>query len=1427
MSSNKPKKETEKKPDDIGQLYQMLASAIAKSAQEQTVKLTDAIAESAAELKMDIKEKEKAQKISAAKLEEKLANLVRSNETRMKKDIDEKLQQQTRAIDELKNMIAIQAIPQVIRSGDKKAIEAKFRTDKSIPYPIPYKGKLSSKVASIGVPVVRRSDTQLIVVPERKHITPGRLIRLQETKRLEVGPGSEAAKDAYRQLLHASPSGIVALGYDGKRASFDSLPTGLFTQSPEGPVYVENWTRSNFKKSGALMTFYIWKQMNMKDIRLLLKKQPTRFYWLLGYEKAIPPGYKPQIEKIRTIYRAAEGLKRGTPEEKVMTAFQISQAVQILGEEEVRAISGIRLSADATRLITSMVDIGHGRRVAITKMFDGTMYSIPFTVEWANSDELFFDMLKFGLQDAAVFGKASYAHSHIIMQLTIFFKTIEIPQETIKDVIFTGKTPAQFDDEKYRHDFYTTLRLARERKDSNPIGYHYQQYVRDADATYLDRSTFLIEIFDVSQSAGAPRDDNHNKTFTRTLSWCKYKNYVSKNHGCFFAILRKFLKDHSRTKARNYIALWELLDIKLAGAPYNQPKTRERALKAKKAPPQPYIIAAAKYFKIDLTIYAMNKKILYESKDCRDLRLKIINYDSHYYHVIKMGTFESDAERKERAVSLPLDSIKVYYDYETVAIAGCNNIRPYSLSFAIEDGEIETSMNAALSIHYDALTATMLQRLKYWAFKQPGNKRYNFKMIAYNGSGFDHHILFKHCSGAGMKILAAPGKSKITTMTVSIGEGHVITVWDPYLFLKTSLSNAAKSFNLPYQKGHFDHREMQSKYNEIFGPKIEEEKKSNPRSRKEAAKEILKPYLDAQEKEKATRKEIKESTATFRTYLETKHIEIKKYNEQDIEVLRFLTKELDKLNLDILRKPTIGRLAWDKFREITARTLRGKAPLVFKAQDLQEHQEEIRGSIIGGRTQPNIDAKTGKTIPHHIFSTPGVLLDVVSLYPHVMENNNFPYGSSERFETYGEAIAHWESGKLCLWECEVDSSSLKTHSILPKYDPPKCKGDKWTKSSPLKWDTFGVAVTLLPRVTIEDFLDAGIEVNFTGVGYVWSEQGPVFKAYVAKYEKLKEEQDEYKENEDKRYNPVLREMYKLILNSLSGKVGQKEYYSKLVYYDMRDSKDRQDFITAVASGSETDTVSHNGSYARIPKVYTSSRAYPVQLAVYIYAYARSYMWRNIFSKMKVYYSDTDSALVDWTDFSGINNVYRPKRFHGVIDGEFKKKKEFGDFEIEELADEVYAPAPKAYALVYNGKDVRSRLRGIRAQDTLTIDGVAIGSITQKIWYIGDQKGIIDYGEIYDADKNKIGVVDNDTITYNDGTIATIQEPKTYGERFKIIREGKEIGNISIGNNAIEMFRAWNENREIKALTYHILKNVTRGELLSIVREKIIHKPKIR
>jgi hypothetical protein len=133
------------------------------------------------------------------------------------------------------------------------------------------------------------------------------------------------------------------------------------------------------------------------------------------------------------------------------------------------------------------------------------------------------------------------------------------------------------------------------------------------------------------------------------------------------------------------------------------------------------------------------------------------------------------------------------------------------------------------------------------------------------------------------------------------------------------------------------------------------------------------------------------------------------------------------------------------------------------------------------------------------------------------------------------------------------------------------------------------------------------------------------------FKQIKEEQDKYKNNKDSRYNPVLRQMAKLFLNSLSGKVIQNiimetttieniwniEKILKNVEnkkYKSVDINNRIGDKVAVTVEINEDEALKNGNM-------------PIYLGVLIYAYARRHMYNNIIKDYDVIYQDTDSGFL--------------------------------------------------------------------------------------------------------------------------------------------------------------------------------------------------------
>ena len=205
----------------------------------------------------------------------------------------------------------------------------------------------------------------------------------------------------------------------------------------------------------------------------------------------------------------------------------------------------------------------------------------------------------------------------------------------------------------------------------------------------------------------------------------------------------------------------------------------------------------------------------------------------------------------------------------------------------------------------------------------------------------------------------------------------------------------------------------------------------------------------------------------------------------------------------------------------------------------------------------------------------------------------------------------------------------------------------------------------------------------------------IFKKYVEPLKNAKTQQDEWKNEKNEKYNAALREIIKLYLNSLSGKVGQREYVKDISFCFTENQL--QSFVQ-----NHSDIV-----YNEIPKMncmkveglnkkykYKKENAIPFHIAAFIYSYARSHMYQSILSKVdSKFFTDTDSCHMLEEDIDKLED-----EGHGF--GKFHLGGEFGDYEKEILfkVERYYTIAPKCYAMFgkyENGKEAQKiRFKGI-------------------------------------------------------------------------------------------------------------------------------------
>jgi hypothetical protein len=364
---------------------------------------------------------------------------------------------------------------------------------------------------------------------------------------------------------------------------------------------------------------------------------------------------------------------------------------------------------------------------------------------------------------------------------------------------------------------------------------------------------------------------------------------------------------------------------------------------------------------------------------------------------------------------------------------------------------------------------------------------------------------------------------------------------------------------------------------------------------------------------------------------------------------------------------TIGGIAWDEMVKKCALP----APVAAHAMD-----NRIRDAVVGGRVQV-YRAPGAPKAPVVVNSGPLRMFDVVSLYPTSMAAEPRVaelFADDERWGWYPSGKANGEPqevkdytpGDVGVFEVTVHSQPWP--NVLPKRE----------KDQPLDWEYQGEFETQATHIDIAMIRRGGGRVTVHS-GLVWPVCRPgLFRPYIAHLIAKKNEQDEYKKDGDPRYNPALREVYKLLMNAASGKCCQANYDDMVVLatgsHNQHAAERKMDpdrpriWIplggeTCIIMGKKVDT-----------KIYKRT-AKPSILAVLIYAYSRAFVWRTL-CQHGILYSDTDSGLMRPEDGERLRKVFPSLDPTG-------RAKQLGDFE-EELGEhgraEAYLVAPKDYAV---------------------------------------------------------------------------------------------------------------------------------------------------
>lgn len=622
------------------------------------------------------------------------------------------------------------------------------------------------------------------------------------------------------------------------------------------------------------------------------------------------------------------------------------------------------------------------------------------------------------------------------------------------------------------------------------------------------------------------------------------------------------------------------------------------------------------------------------------------NHPAEYKEKQKEWKENAKIKKKEEEAYLNRPRRYMFFDFETVYNEK-GKLYPFALSSILYDDKWEKIDDF---FHADTIgiKRTSIRERFTRYIKKHNSAEYRTIMISYNGARFDNFLLGE--------MLAQSGLLKGNNMQMA--NGAILrmrfmhyTVIDLCRFVMLPLKVACEGFKCELNKLEFDHTEVQRAQN----------------------------------------------NGELGSWIKTNYDKLKDYNDRDNVVLMQLFKKVkESINeltgQEIEKFMTISQMTYEHWRKDWGED---KVP-----PPLEENVKRVRQSIIAGRSQA---FKKGF---FDLCETLGLnSLDVKSLYPFVMMICLFPTGQEIRTEVVKEGLGIY---------CVRIKKQPKT-KIIPNRQ----------KDCPLNWDYEGEFVTVLTSVDIEvlkdynaefdyitfmekDLADAKLEFekaskkhkensalykkakskyqsemrriveeNDKTIGFYWETSDYIFKDYVEPFKNAKTQQDEWKGKGDEKYNAALREMIKLYLNSLSGKVGQREYL-KDVSFCFNDNQ-LQTF-----SKTHSDIV-----YDEIPRMncikvegtntaykYKKENAKPVHIAAFIYSYARSHMYRSILSKAdNKFFTDTDSCHMLEEEIEKLVD-----EGHGF--GKFHMGGEFGDFEKEIgfKVERYYSVAPKCYAM---------------------------------------------------------------------------------------------------------------------------------------------------
>jgi len=297
-----------------------------------------------------------------------------------------------------------------------------------------------------------------------------------------------------------------------------------------------------------------------------------------------------------------------------------------------------------------------------------------------------------------------------------------------------------------------------------------------------------------------------------------------------------------------------------------------------------------------------------------------------------------------------------------------------------------------------------------------------------------------------------------------------------------------------------------------------------------------------------------------------------------------------------------------------------------------EKYDFIRASLYGGRTYPLVreftsshykdivNAKDSAELKQIYASMTDWIFnaDATSLYPTAMVNYKYPLGNSS---WVGGDLVDANNLKIGIYDVDVECNKSLTVPILPQ-----------------KTEDGGISWNLIKRrgvytsADLENATQYGYKITKVHKGLVWEKSGDIFTDYIMRCYKIKEENDD---------NPVLRQIGKILMNALYGKMLERARFEETkmcnniedvwkfqTSFTMTDVQFIKDKVVAI--GLPIDEEINN---TRIRK--------PSQIGTFILSYSRRHMLNAMaaicptLDKHFFTYTDTDSLHIHASTLPGL------------------------------------------------------------------------------------------------------------------------------------------------------------------------------------------------